>query len=411
MKEGWEIKKLGDVCEIITRGISPKYSETEGIPVLNQKCIRNHQINVALARLHNIEIKAVKEERFIKIGDVLINSTGTGTLGRVAQVRENLLATVDSHVTIVRPKKELFYNEFFGYALIRIEEEITKGGEGCGGQTELSKKKLKEEYRIHFPKSLSEQQRIVTILDEAFAAIAKAKANAEQNLKNAKELFENFLQNVFENKGEYWEEKRLGEIATFRNGMNFSKASRGERIKIVGVKDFQNAFFVPEESLDSVTIEGQLNENDVLKEGDILAVRSNGNPELIGRTILAGGLSENTSHSGFTIRIRLDSTVVSPFYLCNFLKTKRIRRKLIDGGNGINIKSLNQGTLSSLLITFPKSLTEQQAIVRKLNSMAVETKKLEAIYQKKIDDLEELKKSILQKVFSGELKTLEAVAV
>ena len=77
-------------------------------------------------------------------------------------------------------------------------------------------------------------------------------------------------------------------MATFRNGMNFTKGSKGEVIKIVGVRDFQKSFWVPFENLESVTINGKLNETDFLKEGDILAVRSNGNPELIGRTLLAG---------------------------------------------------------------------------------------------------------------------------
>ena len=202
MKQGWEIKKLGEVCEFINRGISPKYNELGGLIVLNQKCIRNHVVNYSLARIHNESEKSVSNERLIKIGDVLVNSTGTGTLGRVAQVVNESRATVDSHITIVRPRNDIFYLPFFGKAMIFIEDEIAKGGEGCGGQTELSRTKLKDEYHIRYPKSLPEQQRIVSILDQTFAKIAKAKANAEQNLKNAKELFESYLQKVFQKKGE-----------------------------------------------------------------------------------------------------------------------------------------------------------------------------------------------------------------
>jgi type I restriction enzyme S subunit len=250
---------------------------------------------------------------------------------------------------------------------------------------------------------LPEQQRIVSILDEAFAAIAKAKANAEQNLRNAKEVFESYLQGVFEEKGEGWKEKSLGDIATFRNGMNFTKGSKGERIKIVGVRDFQKNFWVSLEDLEFVTIDGGLNEIDFLKEGDILSVRSNGNPELIGRTLLAGSVAGKVSHSGFTIRIRLNTTDISPIYLCRYLKTQKTRKELVDSGNGVGIKSLNQGSLSSLLIPIPKSLKDQQTIVQKLDTLSTETKKLEAIYQQKINDLEEMKKSILQKAFRGGL--------
>jgi type I restriction enzyme S subunit len=91
------------------------------------------------------------------------------------------------------------------------------------------------------------------------------------------------------------------------------------------------------------------------------------------------------------------------------LKTQKARKELIESGTGINIKSLNQGSLGSLQISFPKSLLEQQTIIQKLNVFSSETKKLEAIYQQKIVDLEELKKSVLQKAFCGELNTKNSV--
>jgi type I restriction enzyme, S subunit len=212
------------------------------------------------------------------------------------------------------------------------------------------------------------------------------------------------VKGVFEKKGEGWEVRTLGELATFRNGMNFTKSSKGEKINIVGVKDFQNSFWVPFETLETVTLDGKLNDFDLLKEGDILAVRSNGNPQLIGRTLLASEVVGKVSHSGFTIRIRLNSKNIDPIYLCNYLKISKTRKILVDGGNGVGIKSLNQGSLSALIIPFP-AMKEQQTIVQKLDALSAETKRLEAIYQQKINNLEELKKSILQKAFNGELKT------
>src|SRR5450759_1250569 len=214
MKQEWEIKKLGEVCTFLNRGISPKYVDTKGVCVLNQKCIRDHFVSYEQSRRHDSLIKPVGPERFIKVGDVLVNSTGTGTLGRVAQVRNSPKepTTVDSHVTIVRPKAGMFYPDFFGYMLILIEEAIKEAGEGCGGQTELARSALAEKFFVNFPRSLPDQQRIVSILDETFASIVKAKANAEQNLKNSKELFEIYLQSVFADKGDEWEEKTLGEV-------------------------------------------------------------------------------------------------------------------------------------------------------------------------------------------------------
>ena len=126
MREGWKNAKLGEVCELIKRGVAPKYIDDGGICVINQKCIRDHLINLKLARRHNLVAKAINPERYIRVADVMVNSTGTGTLGRVAQVRSEPEepTTVDTHVTIVRPKLDIFYPDFFGYMLIKIEDEI-----------------------------------------------------------------------------------------------------------------------------------------------------------------------------------------------------------------------------------------------------------------------------------------------
>jgi type I restriction enzyme S subunit len=197
-------------------------------------------------------------------------------------------------------------------------------------------------------------------------------------------------------------EKSLGSLASFRNGINYTKDSKGDRIKIVGVRNFKKNFSAPMDDLDTVTIDGELSELDSLRQDDILAVRSNGNIELIGRCILVGEVTEKVSHSGFTIRIRLSNGEVLPRYLCHFIKSASSRKRLTDGGTGTNIKSLNQGMLSTLAIPFPP-ISVQKILVEKLESLSAETKKLEAIYRQKLNDLEELKKSVLKKAFEGEL--------
>src|SRR3989338_6271299 len=167
MKAGGKTKRLGEVCAFLNRGISPKYLEKGGVCVFNQKCVRDHQISYEPSRRHDSFAKKVTEERFIQLGDVLVNSTGTGTLGRVAQVRVEPpeSTTVDSHVTIVRPNPGKFFPDFFGYMLITIEEAIKEAGEGCGGQTELARSVLAEQFSVSYPTSIDEQLRIVVILD------------------------------------------------------------------------------------------------------------------------------------------------------------------------------------------------------------------------------------------------------
>lgn len=194
----WEEKKLGNICEMINRGVSPKYIEQNGICVLNQKCIRGHKINYELSRRHDLESKKVNIDKYLQVGDVLVNSTGTGTLGRVAQVKELFEdVIVDSHITIVRPIKNIFFNDFFGYALVFIEKEISKRGDGCGGQIELARNTLKNDFSICFPKSFFEQKAIVEKLDKLSEQTKKLEENYKKQLEDLEELKKAILKKAF----------------------------------------------------------------------------------------------------------------------------------------------------------------------------------------------------------------------
>ena len=131
---------LDSLTSLVSRGITPKYADDSAQIVLNQKCIRDHYIDASLGRRH--EPKVVNE-KWLQYGDLLINSTGEGTLGRAAQVwfvPESM--TVDSHITIVRPQNQLlvFYVGLWG---ISHEREIEALHTGSTGQTELPRERLK----------------------------------------------------------------------------------------------------------------------------------------------------------------------------------------------------------------------------------------------------------------------------
>jgi type I restriction enzyme S subunit len=197
MKTNWQTKKLGDICEYISRGISPKYIDNGGIFVLNQKCIRNHVVSYTEAKRHDNLTKNIANDKLIQIGDVLVNSTGVGTLGRVAQIKILEEPTiVDSHITIVRPFKNIFRTHFFGWAMIYVEDLIKGMGEGASGQTELSRTTLKE-IKISYPESLSEQQQIVDKLDALSAETKKLEAIYKQKLAALEELKKSLLQKAF----------------------------------------------------------------------------------------------------------------------------------------------------------------------------------------------------------------------
>ena len=143
----WETVNLEKITSLISRGIAPKYSDNSDQIVINQKCIRNHMIDLSQARTHTPK---VINEKWLRFGDLLINSTGDGTLGRAAQVwfqPQNI--TVDSHVTVVRPAKEnlIFYIGLWG---VLHEREIESLHTGSTGQTELPKERVKA-LELHLP--------------------------------------------------------------------------------------------------------------------------------------------------------------------------------------------------------------------------------------------------------------------
>ena len=151
---GWRVRRLGDVSSYLSRGISPKYLEDGGVLVLNQKCIRDFSVDYCKGRRHDSSQRKI-EGRQIATGDVLVNSTGVGTLGRVAQVLSlpEAAVIVDSHITIVRPGPNLSWH-YLGQFMMRKQPEIEAMGEGSTGQTELSRSKLAEVFVLVPPEHI-----------------------------------------------------------------------------------------------------------------------------------------------------------------------------------------------------------------------------------------------------------------
>ena len=171
--------KLSDVAAYISRGITPSYTEETGTVVINQKCVRGGEVSLEESRYHNAAKKKVPVEKLLRKWDILVNSTGTGTLGRVGQIVCDMpKATVDSHVTIVRPADSID-PAYLGYALKWRQPYIEALAEGSTGQTELSRFRLGDEITIPLP-SLGTQKSIAQILsavDEKIAVNKKINDN------------------------------------------------------------------------------------------------------------------------------------------------------------------------------------------------------------------------------------------
>lgn len=188
----WKMEKLSVLADYISRGITPKYTEDfkKSILVVNQRCIRDGKVLFEDARRHDIDKKNVNEEKYLKDLDVLINSTGVGTLGRVSQIKEVYEpTTADSHVTIVRGNIGYIDRKYLGYAIKAQQLIIENMAEGSTGQTELSRKRLGEEIVVGFPKDKQEQKAIAYILS---ALDDKIEVNNQIN-----KTLENMSQTIF----------------------------------------------------------------------------------------------------------------------------------------------------------------------------------------------------------------------
>ena len=183
-----------------------------------------------------------------------------------------------------------------------------------------------------------------------------------------------------------WPMVELGEVCSFKNGLNFGKSTSGTQIKIVGVSDFQANLFVSTSSLDQVFLQRKPDVEYFLKQGDVLFVRSNGNPDLVGRSIIVPKTDEEITFSGFTIRGRFHDKRTIPLFFALFFKSSDFSEMIKTVSRGASIRNLSQGILSELRIPLPP-LAIQKAIVAEIEAeqaLVASTRELITRFEKKI---------------------------
>jgi len=402
MREGWEIKKLGEIYSF-KNGINFDKTQKNGNGILTLDVLNMYSdgLKVDVSKLYRID-KKVKDDCILKNEDILIVRSSVkeeGVAWATYFEEGNEPITYCGFIIRGRPVEKL--NSKFVIYFLRTEEV----------RTELIKKATKStitninqsnlsEIIIPIP-PLPEQQRIVAILDECFAALEKAKANAEQNLKNAKELFESYLQGVFEKKGEGWEERKVKDIGLAQTGTTpktVEKENYGEFIPFIKPADV-NFSGIGDIRYDNEGLsEIGLNKGRKMESGSILMV-------CIGATIGKVGFTERVVSCNQQINSLSVKKEFEPKFIFYAMISTEFQDKVLIEGKGAQatLPIINKSKWENLTISFPKSKADQQTIVRQLDVLRAETQKLEAVYQQKLADLEELKKSILQKAFEGEL--------
>ena len=388
MKNKWQIRRLDDVCELITCGVAakPQYVD-EGVPFLSAKNVKDGQIiwsgyNCISQNTHKELTKNNKPLR----GDILY--TRVGSYGEAAVIEDDLEFSVFVSLTLIKVDKNLLNNHFLKYYLNSdFVKKLAKKSISSSGVGNLNVGTVRE-FPIPFP-PIEEQKRIVGILDEVFEGVAKAKENVEGNLRNVSEVFEAYLQSVFSSPKKGWESKKLGEVCDFKNGQ-----AHEQEIDEEGKYKLINSKFISSGGEKYKKTNSALSP---LFKGDIVFVMSDV-PK--GKT-LAKCFTVDEDDT-YTLNQRI-CVIRSKNFDKKFLFYHLNRHRfLLSFDNGENQTNLRKDDILNCPLFVP-TFAEQKSIVTKLDALSTETKKLEAIYKTKLNHLEELKKSILKKAFNGEL--------
>lgn len=397
MKQGWEVKKLGDVCEFENgdRGSnypSKAHRTQTGIPFINAGHLSENGVDF-------IDMDYISQERYNLLGSGKIKENDIlfclrGSLGKFASVKNLEKGAIASSLVILRIKTSVLHNYLLAYLGSNICVDMINKYKGGAAQPNLSAGSLKN-FTIPIP-PLAEQERIVAILDKAFSAIEQAKQNAEKNLKNAKELFDSYLNGIFTNKGDDWEEKPLNEIAEYFNGLTYSpKDVSGSGILVLRSSNIQNDEL---DFNDNVYVNLTVKDKIKVKENDILMCSRNGSKRLVGKTAKIQALEEEMTFGTFMMIIRSENHEI----LSWFFKSVNFKEQISQGENTM-INQITRYMLDDVVISMPRNRETQIKISNHLRILQLHIKDLETIFKQKINELEELKKSILQKAFNGEL--------
>jgi type I restriction enzyme S subunit len=403
MKEGWEIKKLGEVCDFQGGSQPPKsqfiYEPQKGF-------VRFLQIRDFASDKNITYIPESKKNRYCNEEDILLGRYGAS----VGKVLVNKAGAYNVAVMKTFPNETILYKRYLYYYL-NTEDFQTRllNTASRSAQDGFSKDDIFD-FPILIP-PLPEQQRIVSILDEAFAAIAKAKANAEQNLKNAKELFESYLQGVFEKKGDGWISSTIGETCKLMTGGTPSTSKKeyyeGGNIKWLVSGDInQKEIFDCEGRITELGLE---NSNARYLPVNSVLIALNGQGKTRGTVAMLR--TKATCNQSLVSIYPNDVNKVLPELIYANLDGRYDEIRKLTGDSGNDRRGLNMPIIRNISFSYPQSIEAQQTIVRQLDALRAETQKLEVVYQKKIADLEELKKSILQMAFAGELKMKKAIVI
>ena len=398
MKAGWQTRPLAELCEVFGDGdwIESKDQSVDGI-----RLIQTGNVGEGVFKDRGEKARYISEETFTRLrcteifeGDCLISRLPdpAGRSCILPDTGERMITAVDC--TIVRFNTKQALPEFFNYYTQFRDYLSTVDGETTGTtRKRISRSKLAE-VLIPVP-PLPEQQRIVTLLDEAFDGIATAKANAEKNLQNARAIFESHLQSVFTLRGDGWAEKRLADVCAITSMLVDPRKTEFIDLTHVGAGNIESktGAFV---ELKTAREEGLISGKFLFDESMVLYSKIRPYLMKVARPDF-NGLCSADMYPLAPIPGEADKD-----YLFHLLLSKHFTDYAIEGSARAGMPKVNREHLFEFRVFMP-SVSKQREIAAKFDDLHGETQHLESIYQQKLTALDELKKSLLHRAFSGDL--------
>jgi type I restriction enzyme S subunit len=396
--KGWRKSQLGDIA-VITYGYTAKASfENVGLKFLRITDIQNEMVDWSSVPYCPIDEDDLKKQKLID-QDIVFARTGatTGKSYLVCNPPESVAASYlirlrvqDKNVSAKFISKYFQTREYWD----NISSGISGSAQGGFNSSKLSA------LVVPIP-PLSEQKRIVSIVDEAFEVIDRAIANTEKNLTNARELFESYLNAVFTQKGDGWEEKKIEEVCESiidcinKTAVSIDKPSPFKMIRTTNVRNglinLNSVKYVTEETYHKWT------RRQTPKKGDVLLTREAPMGE-VGML-----LTDDLVFLGQRIvSYRTNHNILDNRFLLYAFQSSNLQDQIHAFASGSTVQHMRVPDTKVLRIATP-SISIQREVIQKLDVLLSQTQRLEAIYKQKLAALKELKQSILQKAFAGEL--------
>lgn len=401
-KAGWKVAPLGELAQIRPNKKEAKsvLADDDEVSFVPMDCLKVDQVELAEHEARPLG-KVYGGYTYFRDGDVLLAKITpcfeNGKLG-IANDLTNGVGFGSSEFFVLRPSEELLAGYLYHFLNRQSFRDWAKGRmTGAVGHKRVPKE-LVEALEIPLP-PLEEQQRIVAVLDEAFEGLARARAHARANLQNARELFESYLAAAFSEDDTGWEVCELNDHVRFIDYRGKTPPKTESGIRLITAKNVKMGFIQrePEEFILESAYDGWMTRG-FPKLGDVLFTT-----EAPLANVAQLDTEETVVIGQRLITMQADQEVILPEFLKFSLMSPLMQTEIHSRGTGATVVGIKAKLLKTVPLRFPKDLEQQRKIAMNCQSAYDNMERLQEGFEEKLQDLDDLRQSLLQKAFAGEL--------